>query len=354
MYTINNEIGEVIHHNRPLLGEEKIQGVIMPMAFQLKKYFELDGIFALYKENLLQLESKCVLENFVNGELWQKKKLQFEEKTVFPVFLYFDDFGINNCLGPHATSLCGAYFSIPIAPYQFLSKLQHIFLAGLFKSKDLKNFGNSNVLYKLIQEFSLLEKEGIEIQLQAGTTQRIYFIVSLIIGDNLGLNGILGFSKSFSCTFYCRLCKRSIEQMRSDCTEYKDAFRNVKNYEHDLKIVLESARVKQSGIKENSIFNTLPSFHVTQNFSFDIMHDLLEGVCHYDLCKSLLYFIEKKVFTLDIFNCRVRLFNYQEIYIGSRSSPVDMHDLQTNRLKMTASEMLVFCHLFPLFIGDLV
>lgn len=354
LVTINNELSEIIHCNKPTLGEQKITGVIMPISFQLKKYFELPGLLDLFKKNMLYLESKSTLENFVNGILWQRKKPKFAEKTVFPIFLYFDDFGIDNVLGPHSTSLCGAYFSIPVAPSQFLSKLQHIFLAGLLKSKDLKNFGNNYSLYKLIEEFRMLEEEGIKIQLHDGRTEKIYFSMSLIVGDNLGLNGILGFSKSFNCTFYCRLCKRSIEQMRGDCKEHENKFRNKKNYEDDVKIVPETLRIKKSGVKEDSIFNSLPNFHVTENFSFDIMHDLLEGVCHYDISKSLLYFIEKKFFTLDTFNYRMQLFNYQELHIGNRPSSINIKDLEAKHFKMTSSEMLTFCYLFTLFIGDLV
>jgi len=35
----------------------------------------------------------------------------------------------------------------------------------------------------------------------------------------------------------------------------------------------------ETGIYKDSIMNTIDSFHVTQNFCIDVMHDLYEGVC---------------------------------------------------------------------------
>ena len=37
----------------------------------------------------------------------------------------------------------------------------------------------------------------------------------------------------------------------------------------------------KTGIKEECCYNSIPSFHVSQNVYCDIMHDLLEGVCRY-------------------------------------------------------------------------
>lgn len=37
------------------------------------------------------------------------------------------------------------------------------------------------------------------------------------------------------------------------------------------------------GIESECIFHTIPGFHVTNNLSVDIMHDLIEGTCRYDM-----------------------------------------------------------------------
>lgn len=65
----------------------------------------------------------------------------------------------------------------------------------------------------------------------------------------------------------------------AEITENAEFLRNEKNYEEDLQILDVSA----NGIKENSIFNEIANFHIMKNYSVDIIHDLLEGVCCYDL-----------------------------------------------------------------------
>jgi len=41
--------------------------------------------------------------------------------------------------------------------------------------------------------------------------------------------------------------------------------------------------VSLNGIKELCVWNKINSFNITTNFSVDIMHDMLEGVCKFDL-----------------------------------------------------------------------
>lgn len=62
------------------------------------------------------------------------------------------------------------------------------------------------------------------------------------------------------------------------CSENKSTLRTQVNYEEDITLNLSL-----TGIKEICIFNSTPSFHVINNLSVDIMHDIFEGILHYDL-----------------------------------------------------------------------
>lgn len=59
--------------------------------------------------------------------------------------------------------------------------------------------------------------------------------------------------------------------------------RTIESYERDVLI----NDISVTGIKEKCVFHSLNDFHVTTNFAVDIMHDLLEGVCNYDLTTLL-------------------------------------------------------------------
>ncbi|XP_018306226.1 uncharacterized protein, partial [Mycetomoellerius zeteki] len=85
------------------------------------------------------------------------------------------------------------YISLPCLPLEFRSKLDSIFLLQIVHSSDVKEY-KPEVIY------------GIEIDID-GKLITILFKVALIIGDNLGLNSILGFTTSFNSNFFCRFCK---------------------------------------------------------------------------------------------------------------------------------------------------
>lgn len=78
-------------------------------------------------------------------------------------------------------------------------------------------------------------------------------------------------------------------------------WRNKENYAEDL---LKN-NLSATGIHENLVWNTLSMFHVVENYAVDVMHDLLEGVCHYDMAHVLRRLIECKWFDLPTLNERI-------------------------------------------------
>lgn len=62
----------------------------------------------------------------------------------------------------------------------------------------------------------------------------------------------------------------------------------------------------KKGIKERCAFHILSNFHVFDNLSVDSMHDVLEGICRYDVGKILEYFMyQKKFLTLKFLNDKI-------------------------------------------------
>lgn len=133
--------------------------------------------------------------------------------------------------------------------------------------------------------------------------------------------------------------------------EDPSCMRNIDNYNIDV----ESKNFSETGIYKASTLNQIHSFHVTNNFCVDTMHDLYEGICHYDMCHIIKYFINTaKLFTLDTLNNRKSNFNYGPIESGNLSPEISIIHLNNCHLKMSAREVMTFIHFFPLMIGDLV
>lgn len=360
IFHINNEIGPVVSRNEVQMAENISKGVIMPLKFQFQKFFELGDNLHITLENMKKLvaenQATNVITNIIHGEIWKSKVANVNNKVVIPYILYYDDLEINNALGSHAAeqSLAAFYYSFPTLPQHYLSSLENIFVALIYKSKDSRH-GNDACLNTLVEEIKSLEEDGLLLHAE-GKQLNVHFILSAIVGDNLGVNSILGFTKSFSCSYPCRICKCSQLETVSVCKELPSKIRNQRNYDDDLNTEIDVAkRIKLSGLREPSIFNTIPSFHVTYNLTADIMHDLFEGVCNYDVTQVLFNLINnQKLFSLNILNSRKQLFNLGQTELGNASPPIKMNHLQSLKLHMSAAEMWTFCHILPLLVGDLV
>ncbi|XP_030374105.1 uncharacterized protein LOC115634022 isoform X1 [Scaptodrosophila lebanonensis] len=348
-FTVSNKIGPKFKKGNASLFPNKIDIHIMPIKFQIKSFFELPNVLNLTLQNKKLLQNQGNLINFVNSETFANKLQNFlPDDIVITFFLYFDDFQINNALGAHVSSICGCYYSFPTLPQHLLSKLDFIFPFAYIPSHALKRNDHEIIFNHLFRELEELEN-GIEIQIPEGSKQ-IYFVLGLILGDNLGLNSIFGFVQSFKAKRFCRVCKRSSLEMKSDSEEHKEYLRDKNCYENDL----EANNFLETGIKTVCIFNELKNFHVTENFYFDLMHDVLEGVCVYGICQTLNALINEKIVCLSTINSRKNLFSYGEIEIKNSSRPLELTKLKKNELRMTASEKFCFAKFLPLIIGDLI
>lgn len=97
----------------------------------------------------LECCSKKSISNFVQSKLWQSKLESNSQKIVLPLFIYFDDFEINNALGSHAgnNKLGAVYASLACLPPEYSSLLENIFLVSLFKSDDTGEYINKAVFF---------------------------------------------------------------------------------------------------------------------------------------------------------------------------------------------------------------
>lgn len=325
----------------------------IPLKPVLKKLFSLPGLLDTVNNYIVSLKTEQSCSNFMQCDLWKDKLKIFKAcDTVLPIFIYYDDYETCNPLGSHSGiyKLGAVYASFPFLPPQFRSTLDNIMLVSLFHSDDRKNFGNKNVFASVINELTSLEKEGIDIH-KDGKNIKIYFVLGLIIGDNLGLNAALGFVESFSSNYFCRFCLLNKEETEHVCSDATAPLRNQLNYADHVNMGNPSL----TGVKEVCVFNNIPSFHVTQNYSVDLMHDILEGVCHYDMIEILDHFIfRRKYFSLETLNFKMSVFDYSSVDLRNKPPLISENFRKKGKLSMSASEMLCFVKFFALLVGEYV
>ncbi|XP_031358295.1 uncharacterized protein LOC116182914 isoform X1 [Photinus pyralis] len=323
----------------------------IPIHKVLKHFILLPNVLLEVLQYLEELNSELVISNIVQTEFWKNKIKGFESRSlVLPLFVYFDEYESGNPLGSHSGihKLGAVYFSLPFLPIRYRAKLENIFLCLLFHSSDLKDFGSKIIFSKLIEDCNHLESSGITVNI-SNKYYTIYFSIALLLGDNLGLNTMLGFTQSFRSNYYCRFCKCSRVEMEKLVIQCDNKMRNQNNYRKDVHV----NNISETGIKEECVFNTIKSFHVTENYSVDISHDIFEGVAAYDIAEILYQFVfVDKILSVEIINTRIKYFNYGK---ESNKPPlISLENLKKKKLRMSCAEMKCFILYGGLLLGAIV
>lgn len=348
---------DVVNNHEPELLQVPLVGQFVSLKTVLKQFFELpmvlDKTLANYEELMSQ---EGVISNVVQGTLWKNFILpKFPGKVVLPINLYYDDFEPDNQLGSHQGDhkIGGTYYNCPVIPSQFLASLKNIFVAQLILSSDRDVVhGNHKVFHMLLEELKFLEEEGLLITVN-NVSRRIYFALTLVLGDNLGLHSILGFPEGFTANYPCRMCQMHKDLVKRMTKIPPELLRTPENYAIDVLTNDQSL----TGVYEQCVFNEVGSYHVIVNQSVDIMHDVLEGVAKYDMCQILKYLIyEREYFSLETLILRANDFFYSSIESGNKppSENLTRERIFNESLNFSSAEMLCFVRYFGVMVGDLV
>jgi len=263
--------------------------------------------------------------------------------------MYFDDYESGNLGSNSGMHKLGAvYVAVPCIPPYRLTKLSNIFLALLFHSLDRTQFGNKIIFNPVLDEFNYLIDNGVVINIPQ-FKGKLYFELGLILGDNLGLHSITGFTESFSSNLCCRIYTVAKADMKMQCYENKNLLRHQEQYFIDL----EKNDMPATGLKEKCIWLEIKDFNLFDQIGVDIMHGMFEGCAKYIISFILVYYIkELKLFSLEILNDRIYGFDF-----GSENNKpclLTMDHINAGQIRQSASEMITLIRYFGLLISDFV
>lgn len=231
-FTVANEAVEIHPGN---LKNVAHQGIIMDIEFQVLKFLEIDGVLENilnYQEHLMNLPND-VFKNFVNGNFWKKVIEKNPGKTLIPVFLYNDDFTIDDNTGPHAknSSLSAFYYMFPTAPPTLVSKVDMVFNAMTIKTQDIENYGQDSPIYAIMNVFKNMEQLGVTLFQGTPKEKRIHIVLSKILGDNKGMHFLCGFRNS-AVLRPCMFCEMISAILKYNSNEVdQDLIRTVEKYD---------------------------------------------------------------------------------------------------------------------------
>lgn len=291
-----------------------------------------------------------VLCDIEDGKICKSNKFFKENPGSLKLILYQDAFEIVNPLGSAKKKhkLVAVYCSVANLPVHVRSNTDHMSLVLLCGENDFKHFGPSKIFSELLGDLKDLEENGITV---GGET--VKGALYCVAGDNLGSHSIGGFTENFSQSqYFCRYCEITRHDFHDDPIVCGPQ-RNPDNYKAALARLQEEGIRDVKGIKVNSVFNDLESFHVCQpGLPPCLGHDLFEGIVSYDVALFLKYLIKtKKWFTYSVLNRRIKQLKYKGS--DALTKPCSVNP-DAGKLSGQAVQNWNFLRLLPVLIGDKV
>jgi len=225
-----------------------------------------------------------IISDCWDGTLYRQHPLLADgSKCTIAIQLFYDGMGTTNPLRGQS-SMCNVgvfYFIVKNLPNAVNSCFANVHLVALCYSCDLKTYGFENVLHRFVSEMKQLSTCGFNC-----LGIQIYVSLVQVACDNLALNSLLGFTECFSADYFCTMCYATQEDIQCKFYESEFDLRTESRYRHDIAVVASGRHTSLSyshGVKKECVLNEIPNFHVTRNFSLDIMHIVLEGIVQVEL-----------------------------------------------------------------------
>lgn len=310
--------GRTIHI--PRLLQCKLQYV--PILQTLKSLFSCNEFSSLYfeyneniKSNVVARDGSKSYTSFNSGSCFKNNDLFRLYPDSIQLLISADDFEPCNALQSKANrhKICGVYMTIQNLPAKYASKLNNIYLVCLCNSDDLKSKQTdfNNIWQLIVNEISELETRGIVVN---GRNLRGTLVHTAF--DNLGANVGLGFAGSFSSHKFCRHCTSSKSQCQSCTTESECSVRTIESYNKSLHIIDESETVNLDDtevlntVKFYCVLSDLKYFHILENPTSDIMHDINEGCIPEVLTHFFKFCFKEKFFTPDHLDNLIKCYDF--------------------------------------------
>lgn len=303
---------------------------------------EFKSIYFNYNSAVDTNEHKCaddVYERFCCGSMYANSTFFQADKNRLVIQIATDEFEPCEALQSKAGShkILAVYFVIRNMPSRFLSKLQNIYLICLCNSNDVKTEQTdyNNIWNLIAEDIKYLEETGIDVDKNTNVKGTLAYMSF----DNLGANSSFGMVESFRAFFYCRICELPREECEKSTREHPNMLRKKEQYMKQLAIIEKSETVNLSvtkGIKRLCALNEIENFHIMENISVDILHDLNEGVIPFLLRSLFNHCVQMRVFNR---NQVVKLIQFYDFgYLNSKNRPSKI-ELDSSNLRQNGAQL---------------
>lgn len=319
----------------------------VPVSKTLKEKFSNDNFRQTFLEYNESRQHECndnMFRDFCCGSTFRS----FAKDDIF-IEIGLDEFDVCCPLKSKSTihKILGVYFRVRNMPPQFSSRLDNIYLVALCESINFKEHDMNDVINEIVRDLLYLEKNGIDI-----AERNLKVHLTTVCSDNLGANTVLGFSGSFSATFYCRFCEHSNVECQKLIQINTEKMRTAVSYGNMIKKIDLNPEIEQKktkGVRYRCLFNELKSYDVLSNGTVDVMHDILEGIVPFFLYNFFQFCINKKIANEAELIQRIRDHTYGSL--NSRNKPSKLNIKRAN-LGQNASQIYCIVTHVPFIFND--
>uniref|UniRef100_A0A914XA41 Uncharacterized protein n=1 Tax=Plectus sambesii TaxID=2011161 RepID=A0A914XA41_9BILA len=324
---------------------------LIPLRRSLENLFTSEQISSHVKlpsDALLANPNPTVFTRALDGHHMRSLYRRVKEDYV-AIELYYDDIEVVNPIGTKKgpNKLGVFYYCIRNLPNHMNCHSANIHLLCIGYTMDFKECGYEKIMGILQKEFSELENNGFSYN-----GRKLKVVLLNVIGDNLGLNTILGLKQRFWGVHFCRFCHASTETIQTTFVEDQFHLRSKAEFDN-LTDQEREHYLREHGLSGSSVLNSLQYFHTFENYSVDLMHDILEGHGQHIANLVIRHLIRSTALSVDILNRQIAWFPYGRTDRKNRPTEIPADRLRgnpCNTVSQRAAQSWCLLRLLPLLL----
>lgn len=349
---LNRQSGEY----EPKLVIESFQYV--PIIESLKLILSHSSVRKYIEEE--SSSSDGFLRGFRDGESFKKSPFFQKYPQALRIQLYYDDILVNNPLGSKTSAhkLGAFYFTIQNLPPHLQSFMGGVQVLGLCYTADVTKYGFKEILSPFLDDLNKLESEEGVMVCFDGEPFVLRATIACVVADGLAAHQMFGFLGP-SANHFCRSCMIH----RSDLLKGRVAIKTSRTREmYDEQVRKVKSKLltdTETGLRENSALHRSRFWHCADNFVFDPMHDIWQGIAPVILEHVIKHFIKRENeynLTLTELNNRIQMFQYGMPEKKNKPSPnfTLSNFYSGNPIQQKAVQTWCLLRIFPFLVSDKV
>lgn len=337
---------------------QKVQSIrsfmYIPLFDSLSQLFQNKEV--LREIHTVRPSDSMLLKDYSDGSLCKNHPLIAEDDRALQIIAYFDELEVTNPVGSYVKThkLGCLFFTLGNIRPQYRSSLKAIYLLGIALQQDIDRYGIDTFLKPFVEDLKRLYVDGITVSVDSKEST-YYGALIAFLADTQAAHKVRGFKGSVSFAHrICRSCMATRDDTQSLFDESQFELRSPEQHEMQCQSLVGVSCHENSvkyGINRTSVLEEVPGFSVVTGLPHDIMHDIFEGVVHYELKLFLHYCTSKKIFTVETLNSRLQGYDF-----GTEDKPslIDSASLDNpnKKFSLSAAQTISLVRNLPMLIGD--